>query len=376
MVSPLSPGIPQRIGERHFWGQLSGASQALAIASAAQKHSGLSLVIATDTSSAIRLEEEIHFFAPDLSVLHFPDWEILPYDVFSPHQDIISQRLATLSQLNELTHGVLILPITTLLQRLPPAAFYQGQSFALELGQRFDIHSTRKQLEDAGYHNVDTVYEHGEYALRGSVMDIFPMGQVSPFRIELFDDEIESLRTFDPDNQRTLEKLETIRILPAREFPLDVEAIKLFKRRWFDFFDQDPKSCAVYTDVSQGIAPAGVEYFLPLFFEDALGTLFEHLPKNTLILHDARIEASAKRFRDDVEERYESRRYDIQRPIVAPAHLFLSVSDVFTQLNQYPRIQWHLDEAPERAGAFAFDSHALPDLSVDSRSEQPLQRLQ
>jgi transcription-repair coupling factor (superfamily II helicase) len=375
MLSPLRPEIPQRAGERRFWGQLEGASQALAIASAALEHQGLTLVVTTDTGGALRLEDEIHFFAPDLAVMHFPDWEILAYDVFSPHQDIISQRIATLSQLQDLKQGVLIVPVTTLLHRLPPASFYQGQTFALDVGQTFNVDNTRRQLENAGYHCVDTVYEHGEFAVRGGIIDVFPMGQPLPFRVELFDDEIESLRTFDPDNQRTLDKIEQVRILPAREFPLDSTAIRTFKTRWFDFFEQDPKNCSVYTDIGQGIAPAGIEYYLPLFFNDDLGNIFDHLPRNTLIVHDAKLEFAADSFRTDVESRYESRRYDIQRPIVAPAHLFLAKDDMFRHLNTFPRIQWHNDAIPDRAGTSAFDTSALPDLSVDSRSEQPLLRL-
>lgn len=376
MSSPLHPELPQRAGERHFWGYLQGSTQAMALANTAISHKGLTLVITTDTSSALRLEEEIRYFAPDLNVMHLPDWEILAYDIFSPHQDIVSQRIATLSQLHDADQGVLIIPVSTLLQRLPPASFFQGQTFVLDIGSTFNVDNTRKQLENAGYHHVDTVYEHGEYTVRGSIIDIFPMGQPLPFRIELFDDEIESLRTFDPDNQRTLDKIEQVRILPAREFPLDTTAIRTFKARWFDFFEQDPKACSVYTDVAQGIAPAGVEYYLPLFFSDDLGNLFEHLPKNTLVVHDANIEDAAKHFRDDVEARYESRRYDIQRPIVAPSYLFLAHNELFSALNNYPRVQLHADALPDRAGAVAFSTQKLPDLTVDSRLDQPLQRLQ
>ena len=185
---------------------MRGAGQALAIAAAAEQQPGLTLVITADPASALRLEEEIRFFASKLPVLHFPDWEILPYDLFSPHQDIVSQRIVTLSRLHDLKQGVLILPVTTLLHKLPPASFYQGQSFALDVGQSFNTDATCLQLEAAGYHCVDTVYEHGEFAVRGAIVDIFPMGQETPFRIELFDDDIETLRTFDPETQRTLEK--------------------------------------------------------------------------------------------------------------------------------------------------------------------------
>ena len=376
MASPFSPEIPTKAAERRFWGNLSGASQALSIASAAAGHKGLTLVICADPASALRLQEEIRFFAEDLPVLHFPDWEILPYDVFSPHQDIVSQRIATLSRLQDIQHGILILPVSTLLHRLPPASFYQGQTFALDVGQNFAVDNTRIQLESAGYHCVDTVYEHGEFAVRGSIVDIFPMGHDTPFRIELFDDEIETLRTFDPESQRTLEKVDNIRILPAREFPLNTSAIRTFKSRWFDFFDQDPKACPVFTDVSGGIAPAGIEYYLPLFFAEDLGSLFDHLPRNTLIVHDGRTEEAAEQFRKDAEQRYESRRYDRMRPILPPAQLFLATDQLFGRMNEHPRIQWQADAPPERAGAVTYAVSQLPDISIDSRLEQPLQRVQ
>src|SRR5690606_27650032 len=239
MASPLLPPIPERAGERYFWGNVQGVAKALAIANAAEQNNGLTLVVTADSASALALEEEIRFFSKSLPVLYFPDWETLPYDLFSPHQTIVSQRIATLSRLTDLKQGVVILPVSTLLQRLPPANFYQGQSFVLDVGGQFNLESTRLQLEAAGYHCVDNVYEYGEFAVRGSVVDIFPMGQDTPFRIELFDDEIETLRTFDPETQRTLEKVDSIRILPAREFPLNASAIRTFKARWFDFFEQE-----------------------------------------------------------------------------------------------------------------------------------------
>ncbi|WP_028292905.1 transcription-repair coupling factor [Oceanobacter kriegii] len=375
MISPITPELPVKAAERRFWGNLNGSSLAMAIAAAAQTHSGLTLIITTDTSAALQLEEELGFFAEQTQVMLFPDWETLPYDVFSPHQDIISQRIATLNQLQESRDGILIIPIATLLQKLPPDSFFDGQSFALDIGQNFDVDKTRLKLEAAGYHCVDTVYEHGEFAVRGAIVDIFPMGQEQPFRIDLFDDEIETLRTFDPDTQRTLEKTDSIRILPAREFPLNTTAIKLFKNRWFDFFEQNPNDCSIYMDISQGIAPAGIEYYLPLFFAEELGNFFDHLPANTLIFNDERMELAAKQFRKDVEERYESRRYDRTRPILAPGELFLANEQLFSKLNEYPRVQWHSNELPDRAGAMAFDTEALPDISTDSRLEQPLQRL-
>lgn len=376
MTSPMTPDLPTKAAERRFWGNLEGASLALAIAQAASSNQGLTLVVCNDTTNALQLEEDIRFFAAKLPVLLFPDWETLPYDVFSPHQDIISQRIATLSQLQDIRQAVLIIPVATLLHRLPPASFYQGQSFALDVGQHFDVDNTRKQLQAAGYHCVDTVYEHGEFAVRGAIVDIFPMGQALPFRIDMFDDEIETLRTFDPENQRTLDKVDSIRILPAREFPLNAAAIKMFKHRWFDFFEHNPNDCSVYIDIGQGIAPAGIEYYLPLFFADDLGNFFDHLPRNTLIIHDAGIEPGAKHFRNELEQRYESRRYDRTRPILAPGELFIATDQLFSHLNDYPRIQWHDADLPSRGGAVRFDTHPLPDISIDSRLDQPLQRLQ
>lgn len=375
MVSPLTPPIPTRAGERYFWGSLNAAAEALTIANTAKQHQGLSLVITSDSASALRLEDELKFFAQEIEILYFPDWEILPYDLFSPHQSIVSQRIATLARLHDVTRGILILPVTTLLHKLPPFSFYQGQSFVLDVGANFNAETSLARLEQAGYHRVDSVYEHGEYAVRGSVIDIFPMGEDVPLRIELFDDEIETLRTFDPETQRTLDKTDSIHILPAREFPLNTDAIRIFKARWFDFFEQDPKACSIYMDVSQGIAPAGVEYYLPLFFADDLGSFFDHLPKNTLILHQQNIEQMANQWRTDIEQRYESRRHDISRPILPPNELFLANDQLFAKLNDHPRVQWSADSAPKRAGAQDFELLALPDLSVDVRLEQPTQRL-
>ena len=377
MPKALQPVLPTSNNGRTFWANLPGASQALAITSAAQGFAGLTLVITTDTRSALRLEDEIRFFDPQLTVLHFPDWEVLPYDVFSPHQDIISQRIAALHQLSQTKKGILIVPINTLLHKLPPSDFYKSQTFILDVGGQFNVEETRRQLEVVGYHCVDTVYEHGEFALRGSIMDVFPMGQEQPFRIELFDDEIESLRTFDPDSQRTIDKLDSIRILPAREFPLNTGAIRTFKSRWFDFFEHDPKQVPLYKDVTQGLAPAGIEYYLPLFFCDPLGSLFDHLPSSTLVIYDGDLDQAADRFRVDIEQRYESRRYDLSHPLLAPKELFVANEDLFARLKDFPRIQWQrVGGVVERAGLTQFSVDLLPDISVDARSEKPSDRLQ
>jgi transcription-repair coupling factor (superfamily II helicase) len=369
--SPLSPTLPIKAGDRRFWGALNNSNQALAIASAAQKHPGLTLVITKDTLTAQRLEEEIAFFAEDMPVLHLPDWEILPYDTFSPHQDIISQRLYTFSQLPLIKRGLLIVPISTLLHKTAPKDFLQANSLVINMGQTLNVETLRTQLESAGYSCVDNVYEHGEFALRGAIFDIFPMGEDKPFRIELFDDEVETLRTFDPETQRTADKIEQIRVLPANEYPLHKEGQRNFRQNWYEFFDTDPKLSSLYTDVSQGIAPAGIEYYLPLFFGE-LSNLFDFLPDNSLIIHDGDVENTAKQFRDDVQLRYEDRRHDIRRPLVAPKHLFINPEELFSAINQYPRIQWYNENAPDRAGSEQFATRDIGDISINAQAEEPM----
>jgi transcription-repair coupling factor (superfamily II helicase) len=369
--SPLSPSLPIKAGDRRFWGALNNSNQALAIASAAQKHPGLTLVITKDTLTAQRLEEEIAFFAEDMPVLHLPDWEILPYDTFSPHQDIISQRLYTFSQLPLIKRGLLIVPISTLLHKTAPKDFLQANSLVINMGQTLNVETLRTQLESAGYSCVDNVYEHGEFALRGAIFDIFPMGEDKPFRIELFDDEVETLRTFDPETQRTADKIEQIRVLPANEYPLHKEGQRNFRQNWYEFFDTDPKLSSLYTDVSQGIAPAGIEYYLPLFFGE-LSNLFDFLPDNSLIIHDGDVENTAKQFRDDVQLRYEDRSHDIRRPLVAPKHLFINPEELFSAINQYPRIQWYGENAPDRAGSEQFATRDIGDISINAQAEEPM----
>ena len=225
------PSLPASAGKQQ-WGNLPGAALSLTIAEAASNAGRFTLVLTEGSQSAERLQEELAFFAPDLPVLHFPDWETLPYDVFSPHQDIISQRIAALYRLPQLSRGILVVPITTALHRLAPKRFLLGGSLVLDVGQKLDVEQMRGRLEAAGYRCVDTVYEHGEFAVRGALIDLFPMGSDTPYRIDLFDDEIETLRTFDPETQRSVDKVESIRLLPAREFPLEKKAVTDFRGRF------------------------------------------------------------------------------------------------------------------------------------------------
>ncbi len=306
------PLLPATAGKQH-WGNLPGAALSLAIAEAASAAKRFTLLLTADSQSAERLEQELGFFAPDLPVLHFPDWETLPYDLFSPHQDIISQRIASLYRLPELSHGVLVVPITTALHRLAPTRFLLGSSLVLDIGQKLDVEQMRTRLEASGYRCVDTVYEHGEFAVRGALIDLFPMGSKLPYRIDLFDDEIETLRTFDPENQRSIDKVQSVRLLPAKEFPLQKDAVTRFKARFRERFDVDFRRCPIFQDLSSGITPAGIEYYLPLFFEET-STLFDYLPQDTQVFSLPGIEQAAENFWNDVSNRYEEIRVDTSRP--------------------------------------------------------------
>jgi transcription-repair coupling factor (superfamily II helicase) len=286
--SPLSlPDLPTKTGDRRQWGALGGAGLALMLAETARRHAGVLLVITADTQSAARLEDELGYFLGDeLPILHFSDWETLPYDQFSPHQDIVSARLRTLASLPGLQRGILVVPVSTLAQRIAPRGWLGGRSLSLAVKQKLDGTEFRRQLEAAGYTAVDTVFEHGEFAVRGSLIDLFPMGTEYPLRIELFDDEIDTLRRFDVDTQRTVENIDRVELLPAKEFPLDKTAIRRFRDAWAESFEGDPKRCPVYQDVINGLAAGGIEYYLPLFFDET-GTLFDYLPTGTLCMVDA-----------------------------------------------------------------------------------------
>lgn len=374
-VHPCQPSVINNLGDRTWWGELHGASNALAIASAAKEHSGLSLVVTTNTASAHRLESELRFFAGNaLEVLHLADWETLPYDTMSPHQDIVSERLRTLYQLPGIKQGILVLPVMSLLQRLMPQDYLLGNSLMLKVGEDIDIDVTRINLEKAGYRAVDTVYEHGEFAVRGSLVDIFPMGSSTPFRIDLLDSEIETLRTFDPENQRTLEKITQINLLPAREYPLNPQGISLFKQKWHDRFEVDPRACPIYQDVSAGIAPSGIEYYLPLFF-NACNHLFDYLPNNTHIYTLGDIDLASENFLHELEKRYESRKIDPERPLLSPKEIYLAKDELFSHIKSYSRTHVSSHTLDNRAGHHNFSSSLPPTLPVQAQSETPLSSL-
>ncbi|WP_372862000.1 transcription-repair coupling factor [Spongiibacter sp.] len=353
-------------------GNISSASQALVSAELAAQLQRPLLVITADTASAYRLEQDLHFFAATLPIKLLPDWETLPYDNFSPHEDIISERLRCLTEINQLQQGIIVAPISSLMQRIAPPDYLSAHSLQLRRGQTLDLAAFRRNLENGGYHHVNTVYQHGEYALRGAVLDIYPMGSELPYRIDLLDDEIDSLRSFDPENQRSLEQVTAIDLLPGREFPLDDDGIASFRRRWHERFNVDHRKCPVYQDVSSGIAPAGVEYYLPLFF-DRCGSLFDYLPERTALLRCAGIEAAAEHYWQDIHQRYEQRCGDTQRPVLSPAELFIPVPELFADIKRYPRLR--LDSATVSRPELNLSSEPLPNLDIDSRASDPLAQL-
>ncbi|WP_137888004.1 transcription-repair coupling factor [Pseudomonas sp. 2FE] len=368
------PTLPAASGKQH-WGNLPGAALSLAIAEAASAAKRFTLLLTADSQSAERLEQELRFFAPELPVLHFPDWETLPYDLFSPHQDIISQRIASLYRLPELTHGILVVPITTALHRLAPTRFLLGSSLVLDVGQKLDVEQMRTRLEATGYRCVDTVYEHGEFAVRGALIDLFPMGNPLPYRIDLFDDEIETLRTFDPETQRSIDKVDSIRLLPAREFPLNKEAVTGFRARFRERFDVDFRRCPIYQDLNSGITPAGIEYYLPLFFEES-ATLFDYLPTDTQVFSLPGIEQASEHFWNDVRNRYEERRVDPERPLLPPTELFLPVEDCFARLKNWPRVVVSQQDVDAGVGRERFPARDLPELAIQAKANQPLAALE
>ncbi|MGD8618854.1 MAG: transcription-repair coupling factor [Gammaproteobacteria bacterium] len=373
----LSPGLPGR-GKRLLWTGLGGDSQALAIANAVQAASGPLLVVTPDMQTAEQLQEQVAFFAGTdaLSVITFPDWETLPYDSFSPHQDIISGRLATLYRLSDLQQGLLIVSVATLLQHLPPADFIYRNSLILNTGERLVLEEIRTRLDSSGYRCVAQVMEHGEFAVRGSLLDLYPMGSELPYRIDLFDEEIESIRTFDPETQRSLDRHEAVRLLPAREFPLDEAGIRQFRRRFRVTFEGDPQASSIYRDVSQGIAPPGIEYFLPLFFERT-STLFDYLPENTCVVELDGIDKACGQFCDQLQERYETRRHDIERPVLPPPALFLDTAELQGRIEQYARVSISLFKPPAPdVPTIDYAARAPGEVRIRPRLERPAAALE
>lgn len=380
--SPLEPVFPRKPGRSLYWSGLTGSLSALAIwQTAASVEAGPVLAITASSQDAHQLETELRFYAGERrdDILVFPDWETLPYDVFSPHQDIVSRRLSTLYRLPEMRSGILIVPISTLMQRLAPRSFLDATGLVLRRGDTLALETTRTKLEQAGYRCVPEVADHGEFAVRGALLDLFPMGSDTPFRIDLFDDEVETIRIFDPETQLSTSQVDDIRLLPGREFPVDEEAIARFRQAFRVNFEGDPTRSLIYREVSDGVMPSGIEYYLPLFFEQT-STLFDHLPDNTLFHIAEGVTDAAETLWDDINHRYQQRRHDLERPLLPPEKLFLEPGELQTRTTGVRSIIANSEppEALERGPApdqVRFDTSPTPRLGLNVRPGEERQSL-
>jgi len=368
MTSPIKhPPLPTTPKQRRYWTPPHGSGRALLIAEAARSHEGLLVAVTRDTQRAQALESELKIFAGGLPVLHFPDWETLPYDVFSPHPEIVSQRIATLYRLPGVKRGVLVVPIATLMQRIAPRAHITGSGLVLSRGQKFDLAAEQRRLEASGYRHVPQVAEPGDFAVRGALLDVFPMGTAEPYRIELFDDEVDSIRSFDPETQRSQQQVDKVELLPAREFPLTDEAAKEFRGNLRERFPIDVRRCPLYQDMKEGVTPGGIEYYLPLFFKQT-ATLFDYLADDALFVLGEGAGEAAEQFWTQTAERYDQRAHDIERPVLPPAELYLPPEKLREQLNKRLRV-----EVVEAGHEHAVDTgtQPAPELPLNRKGEEP-----
>lgn len=360
-----------KAGEKRWVGSLLGSSAALLFKEIAVQHSSLLVVVARNNQHVAQLESELEFYGIKPTI--FPDWEILPYDRLSPHQDIVSERLAILSNMPQ--KGILLISASTLAQRVAPYSWVLGEHFDIRVGQKFDLEQQKLRLVQAGYHLVDTVYDHGEFAVRGSIMDIFASGQDVPIRIDLFDDEIDTLKFFDPETQRTTTTLKSFTVLPAKEFPLK-EARSIFRDRYSELFPTaNPKKNPIYQDVLDGIASPGIEFYLPLFFDkthmQSQSTLTTYFPKNCIVITNNDVDTDLTSFWKEVFRRYEDRRHNADQPILPPDELFIAPNNLLSALNQFPRMLVSAEAVEEKAGALNLKVEQPPKLSVDPKKEKP-----
>ena len=343
-----------------------------------EKQSQTLVIFCANAQDVGRLQAEIQYFEPNLRILQLPDWETLPYDQFSPHHDLVSERLQTLYALTQKQCDVLLVPVSTALYRLSPPSFLLGRTFSFKQNDRLDVDALREQLVNAGYTAVSQVVAPGEFALRGGLIDLFPMGSVLPFRVDLFDDTIESIKTFDVDTQRTLYPVPSVQLLPGREYPTDETARGAFRNAWRTHFEGDPTKHAIYKDIANGVFNAGIEYYLPLFFEHT-ATLFDYLqPNSTLVLHGD-VSQTIEQFWGDTQSRYNFLKGDIITPILPPEQLFQRESEWFESMKPFAQLALRPMNA-EKANHTTFAEHirAVPDVraTVSAQDDQPYARLQ
>ena len=375
MPALLHPALPSP-KSRQRWHQLYGSARSLALAEAVEADSRPYLVIARDARELDQLRSELAFFLGGSRAIHvLPDWEVLPYDLFSPHPDIISERLAALAELPRLKSSVLLAAADTLGQRIAPRGYVDGRTFNLAVGDKLPIEPLRARLVESGYASVSQVSAPGEFALRGSLFDVFPMGAETPLRVDLFDDEIEAIREFDPDTQRSGASLKQVRLLPGREMPLDADSVKAFRRRYRTRFEGDPTKSVIYRGVSDGLAPPGIEFYLPLFFETT-DTLLDYLPPGTVVCAGADLPAAVDRAAKSIAERYEERRHDVERPVLAPDELYLPPEELQARLDTFTRIDLESFKVEDESRGHNFPTAAPQEWRVDLRAERPLAPLE
>jgi transcription-repair coupling factor (superfamily II helicase) len=369
-LSPAAVGRLLSDSSRHAaLGKLIGASAALAAVEIARQADGPLLVVSGDARQADQMEADIRWFAGDsMRVEHFVEWETLPWDSFSPHQDIVSQRLRVLGLLRTLTAGIVVLSAQTLLQRLPPVDYVQARTLRLSTGQNLERQAFIESLGASGYARVPQVEEHGEYAVRGSLLDVFPMGSGQPLRIDFFDDDVESIRTFDAETQLSGDRIESVRVLPAREVPMDEDDVRYFRRRYRERFEGRPSGSRVYREVSGGIAHGGIEYYLPLFFEST-ANLLDYLPASATVLAPADLDSVMEQGWSEVLERYELCRLDAERPILSPEETFCAPGDVVARLQDLRRLDWSSRKLEESEYTVNVPTRLPPPMRIDARYE-------
>ncbi|VTX83341.1 transcription-repair coupling factor [Haemophilus haemolyticus] len=370
----FQPDIPTQPNDHKILGNVLPGADALAISEIAEQNQNLTVVVTPDTRSAVRLSRILSELTSQ-NVCLFPDWETLPYDTFSPHQEIISSRLSALFHLQNAKKGIFLLPISTLMQRLCPPQYLQHNVLLIKKGDRLVIDKMRLQLEAAGYRAVEQVLEHGEYAVRGALLDLFPMGSAVPFRLDFFDDEIDSIRTFDVDTQRTLDEINSINLLPAHEFPTDDKGIEFFRAQFRETFGEilrDPEH--IYQQISKGTLISGIEYWQPLFFSE-MATLFDYLPEQTLFVDMENNQMQGERFYQDAKQRYEHRKVDPMRPLLSPEKLWLNVDEVNRRLKSYPRITFKAEKVRSSVRQKNLPVVVLPEVTIQSQQKEPLGQL-
>ncbi len=365
-IDPLKPPIPRASDTEIIWEGLSGAQSSLAIANLSLAQEKPLLLITTSVHIAEKIYRELVFFLSNKNcpIYFFPDWETLPYDHFSPHEDIISERLLTLHKLPNLKNGIVIAALSTLMHRLAPESFIAAHSLLWSVNDNLNIDTLKNNLASAGYHHTEQVIQHGEFAIRGAIIDVFPMGSELPYRIELLDDVIETIRTFDPDSQKSIEKVQTTHLLPAHEFPLDEHGITTFRKNWRAKFSGNPSESIIYEHISKAKPVGGIEYYLSLFF-DHTATIFDYMPKNMQCILHGNLPQKANQFFTDIKSRYEQLDVDSTRPLCLPSDIFISENELFSHLKHFTQIKISENQQTN-----------LPNLSVDHKNINPLEHFE